>query len=150
MNVMLDNYTLPETGLVEVRVAFEIKVSAEEARKKVNRWLHDEVSMLISADPPTLVVGEHTVWRVPAYISFPDLGRVGDVGAVTVSASTGEMMGLPERRAEIERRLEQEIKPRLPLYKRKKRKVPPEFIPTPVPPVLAPVAPDDELVQTAT
>jgi hypothetical protein len=105
---------------VELKVerAFDIKITAEEARRQVNRWLLNEVSYLISADPPTLVVGGRVVWRVPAWIGFPHTGRLGVVGAVEVEVETGEMVGLAARQHEIEQNLER-LKPTLPPYQRR-------------------------------
>ena len=61
MTIILEPYTIPEKGKVELNVkhSFEIKVTAEEARGQVNRWLHEHVTMLIGAEAATLVVGEH-------------------------------------------------------------------------------------------
>jgi hypothetical protein len=118
MTIFLEAYTIPEKGKVELKVdrSFEITVTAAEARRKVNRWLLNEVSYLIGADPPTLVVGEHVAWRVPAWIGFPHTGRVGVVGTVDVDVQTGDMENLAERKLEIEQNLEK-LKPNLPSYK---------------------------------
>lgn len=120
MVIVLDSYVIPEKGPVEVKIdrAFEIKVTAEEARRQVRWWLRDEVSMLIDADPPTLVVGEQVVWRVPAVFSRPGAGRVGIVGAVEVNVTTGEMNATLENKAAIERQAE-ELASHLPPYQPK-------------------------------
>jgi hypothetical protein len=131
MTIVLDNYVIPEKGRVELSVSFEINVTALEARRKVSRWLYENVSMLIDADLPTLVVGERVVWRVPAYLSFPDVGRAGNVGTIDVDVITGKMDNTPERKAEIEHCAE-EVTLRLPPYK-PKSEVPPAFIPKDVP-----------------
>jgi hypothetical protein len=81
-------------------------VTAEEARRKVNRWLINEVSYMIGAEVPTLVIGEQVVWRVPAWIGFPHTGRAGTVGTIDVDVQSGAMDNTPERKAEIERRAE--------------------------------------------
>ncbi len=134
MTIILENYTLPEKGPVEIKVnlAFEIKVTAEEARRLVNRWLIDHMSLQMGGDPPTLVVGQRAVWRVPTYITFPHTGRFGVVGAVEVDVETGELLHLMESRAEMIRRLEEEVKPRLPPYQPGVRHVPPEYL-APIP-----------------
>jgi hypothetical protein len=121
MAVLLDPYTLPEKGKVELKIErrFEIKVTAEEARRRVNRWLRDEVSMLISGDLPTLVVGEQVIWRVSTWISFPHTGRAGMVGLVDVDVSTGKINNLLKCKAEIKRQAE-EIAARQPIYHPKK------------------------------
>ena len=119
---------------VELKVerSFEIKITAEEAQRQVNRWLLNEVSYLIGADPPTLVVGERAVWRVPAWIGFPHTGRAGVVGVVDVDVTTGAMNNTSEYKAEIERRAE-ELAARQPPYQ-PKGEVPEELLPKHIPP----------------
>ncbi len=131
MTLILENLMLPERGRVEVKLSFEIKVTAEEARKKVRRWLHENVTMFVGADDtPTLVVGEKPKWRVIASFTFPTAGRLGDVGTAYVDAESGEMLTDPETlKAEIERRLETEIKPKLPKDTRHvPRELPPDYL----------------------
>lgn len=108
MTIIIEPYAIPEKGKVELNIerSFEIKVTAEEARRQVNRWLLNEVSYLIGAASPTLIVGQQVVWRVPAWISFPHTGRAGLVGAVDVDVTTGVMNNTPERKAEIEQQAE--------------------------------------------
>ena len=134
MTIILEAYTIPEKGKIELKVerSFDIKVTAEEARRQVNRWLHNEVSILIGADPPTLVVGDQVVWRVPAWIGFPHTGRAGIVGTVDVDVSTGAMDNTPECKAEIERRAEA-LAAQQPPY-RPKSEVPEAYLPKNVPP----------------
>ena len=109
MTIIIEPYVIPEKGKVELNLqrSFEIKVTAEEARRQVRWWLRDEISMLIDADPPSLVVGEQVVWRVPAWISFPHTGRAGMVGVIDVDVTTGTMNNTLERKAEIEQRAEE-------------------------------------------
>jgi hypothetical protein len=112
--------------------SFEIKITAEEARRQVNRWLRDEVSMLISADLPILVVGQQVVWRATAWISFPHTGRAGQVGVIDVDVTTGAMNNTPECKADIERQAEA-VAARQPPY-RPKDKVPEQYLAQNVPP----------------
>ncbi len=104
MQVILEQCHLPAQGAVKLNMQreFVIQVTAEEAQRKVSRWLWDEVSMLISADPPTLVIGEQVVWRVPTWIGFPSQGRAGNVGVVDVDVQTGELYDLAAARKKIE------------------------------------------------
>jgi hypothetical protein len=134
MTIILDPYIIPEKGQVELNVSrsFEIKVTAEEARRQINRWLMNEVNLLISADSPTLVVGDQVVWRAMAWISFPHTGRAGMVGAVEVNVTTGAMNNTQELKAEIERQAE-EVANRQPSY-RPKDKVPERYLAKNVPP----------------
>lgn len=127
MTVLLDPYKLPEKGKVELKIdrCFEIKITAEEARRRANLWLRDEVSMLISGDLPTLVVGEQVIWRVAAWISFPHTGRAGMVGTVDIDVSTGMINTPLECKAEIERQAE-EIAARQPAYH--PRKTPEKYL----------------------
>lgn len=130
MTLILTNVALPERGRVEVNVAFEIKVTANEARKTVNRWLHEHVTMFVGADdPPVLVVGERPAWRVVASFTFPGAGRLGEVGTAYVDAETGELLtDSQELEAEIARRLEVEIRPRMPENRKIVRELPPDYL----------------------
>ena len=117
MTILLDGYTLPERGAVELNIqrSFEIKVTAEEARRKVNRWLLTEVSCMMGADFPTLVIGERVVWRVPAHFSTPQTGIVGIVGMIDIDVQTGKMENTTACKAAIEERA-QALASRLPPY----------------------------------
>ena len=134
MTIIIEPYTIPEKGKVDLDVkrSFEIKISAEEARREVRWWLRDEVSMLIDAEPPTLVVGEQVVWRVPAVFSAPGSGRVGVVGLVEIDVTTGEMNVTPELKAAIEHQAEA-LAERLPPYQ-SKGPVPEKHRPKHIPP----------------
>ena len=105
MSILLDTHEIPEKGKVQLKIdrSFEIKITAETARRTVNRWLLDEVSSLLGVDPPTLVVGEQVVWRVPVWMSFPHTGRAGIVGVVDVNVETGRMNNSPDCKTAIER-----------------------------------------------
>lgn len=140
MSVIFDHKALQKKGHIAISfddtviVRFKFNVTAEEAQRKVGRWLHRHVSMLISAEEPTLILGKPTVWHVPAAISLPSLGRIGVVGMVCVDVETGETEDLAECQARIERYLEEEVKPSLLPIPRRKRSVPDEFIPKHLPP----------------
>ena len=128
MTIILENYALPEKGPVEIKVnvSFEIKVTAEEARRKVNRWLIDQVSLQMGGLKPALVLlGERVVWRVPVEFTAPSVGRAGIVGEVDVEVNTGEMYSTPEVKRGIEQRAT-EIASSLPPFKPKK--LPPEYL----------------------
>lgn len=98
--IILDNVNLPETGPVEIRVnrSFTISVSAEQARRAVNRWLLMDVSMSFIAEPPTLALSASAVWRVPVAYTASHVGRVGLAGTVNVDVDTGEIFDSPEVR----------------------------------------------------
>lgn len=144
MTIILDAYAVPEKGKVELKVqrSFEIKVTSEEARRQVDRWLLNEMSFMMRALTPTLVVGEQVVWRVPASLGMPHLGQVGIVGMIDVDVETGEMTNILECKAEIERCAE-ELAGRLPPY-HPRTETPPEHIATHVPHAPKLVIPENE------
>lgn len=106
MALLLEKQPIPDLGpfKVEVKVSADIKVAARTAKKKVQRFLMDEVSLQIWADWPTLVLSDRLVWRVPAYLSLPGWGNLGQVGSVDVDAETGDFWVTPEHRVQIEQR----------------------------------------------
>ena len=52
MTVILDQYPPLQTGTFEIRQMVTVPISAEEARRKVARWLRMEVSHMMGADMP--------------------------------------------------------------------------------------------------
>jgi hypothetical protein len=101
MTIILEQHAIPETGTFEIRQTVNISVSAEQARRQVDSWLLNEVSYMIGAEAPTLVVGERAVWRVPTYFSAPGAGRVGAAGTVDVDTQTGEFYKPSEAKRNI-------------------------------------------------
>lgn len=97
MTILLDQYPLPERGPVKLTIdqTFEICVTAAEARRQVDRWLFDQVSYMMTAEAPILVLGERIVWRVPAILTASHVGKVGQVGTVDVDVQTGQMDDTP-------------------------------------------------------
>lgn len=135
MTIMLENLVIPERGLLELdfKQSVEIKVTAEEARRKVNRWLLEYVSYMMHADSPTLVVDrKRAVWRVPAVFTASPVGVVGTVGLVDVDVQSGVMDSTEERKTQIIR-CAQEKATKLPPYVPGGLKVPEQFIANDVP-----------------
>ncbi len=106
MVLLLENQRIPESGHVElnVKVSADIKVTAQDAKRKIHRYLMDQISLQIWADWPTLVLADRLVWRVPAFLSLPSYGNIGQVGVVDVDAETGEVRLTPEQQSDIEKR----------------------------------------------
>jgi len=146
MTILLEQYTLPERGAVKIQFnqTFEIKITAEEARRQVNRWLLLEVSCLMGAESPTLVIGEHIVWRVPAHFSAPQVGQVGVVGMVDVDVATGEIYNVARCKKAIERCATQ-LATRLPPYQ-PLQAIPATCILQHLSPVPILVLPEEELI----
>lgn len=128
MKILWDQIDLPEHGTVELTLShtFEIKVTATEARRKVNGWLLDYVSYMMRAQMPTLVIGNCVSWHVPVVLTTPDLGAVGEVGIVHVDVKTGQMDNSDEC-ALLLRQAARKIGERLPPYQPRKE-VPPEYL----------------------
>jgi hypothetical protein len=103
VTIILDHYTIPEQGAFEIRATVQITVTAVQAKQLVNRFLMDEISHLLVAAAPDLVVGERTRWRVPVWIGFPDQGH-HDVGVLEVDAQTGVFLDQERHVAEIKQR----------------------------------------------
>ena len=103
MTIILDRYTIPEQGAFEIRAAVQINVTAIQAQCLVNRFLMDEVSHLLVAAAPDLVVGERTRWRVPVWIGFPGQGRHA-VGVLEIDTQTGVFIDQGLHVAEIKQR----------------------------------------------
>lgn len=144
MTILLEPFTLPERGPVTIQLnqTFEIKVTAEEARRKVHLWLLDEVSCQMGAEPPVLVVGERAVWRVSTHLSAPHIGLVGTVGMVDIDVQTGEMANSSDCKAAIKRRA-RELAAKLPPYQ-PLQSVSDQYIPQHIPPAPVLTLPDDE------
>lgn len=91
--LLLDDVTLPDVGIVDLQLNrhFEIKVTAVQAQRQVKQWLLDEVSMTMTTQSPTLMVGARVVWRVPVIFTAAHIGLVGCAGEVDVDVTTGAM-----------------------------------------------------------
>jgi len=101
MTIILEQHAIPKTGTFEIRQTITIRISAEDARRKVNRWVLDEVSCVMGAEEPTLVVDEQTFWHVPVILTASHIGHVGIAGIVAVDVETGEIDDSPECKAAI-------------------------------------------------
>ena len=103
LTLLLDEYTLPTSGVVDLQLSrsFEINVTAEQARRQVKGWLLDQVSYMMTAKLPTLVIGTRVVWRVPVMLTATHVGHVGVVGEVDVDVETGALHDLSARKEAI-------------------------------------------------
>jgi len=69
-----------------------VQVTARTAKRKVTRFLLDEVSYLMGAEQPKLTQAERLVWRVPIVLTYPTHGTVGQVGFIDVNAENGDLL----------------------------------------------------------
>ncbi len=97
---------LPQTGRLEVdiKVTADINISAYAARQKVNGFVLSDISYMMHAGEPTLVVDERIRWRVPVILSLTSRGDVGEVGSLDVDVETGQLYVTPHLITEIQAR----------------------------------------------
>ena len=94
----LEPLDLGEHQTVQVQILPpSVQVSALTARRKVSRFVLDEISYLMGGEQPSLVQADRLryVWRVPVVLTYPTQGIAGTVGYLDVDAETGEI-ALPE------------------------------------------------------
>lgn len=82
---------IPQSGQLDltIHVSTPVNYSADAARRIVGRFVANEISYLLRAGDPSLVVGTQIWWRVPVVLALPQHGEVGQVGSVDVSVDTG-------------------------------------------------------------
>jgi hypothetical protein len=86
--------SVPESKVdVTVHVSATLNVTAFAAQQRVSGLALSEIGTGIGADHPELIVSRNRmVWRVPLFLALPDLGRIGNIGAIDVDAQTGEVL----------------------------------------------------------
>lgn len=116
MTIILDNYALPEKGQfdIDLHVSFDVKISAQEAKRSVRKWVRSEVTMLLQAGNPVLVIAKRLVWRVPVEIAFPMRSGNFSVSTIDVDVVTGEIIEPIKSKQEILDYLETKVKPFVP------------------------------------
>lgn len=99
---------LPQTGRLEVniRVSAAMNVSAFAARQKANSFILSQISYMMHAGEPELVLNNRIIWRVPVILSQRSRGDVGQVGAVDVDVETGQLTVTPVQIEEMQERAE--------------------------------------------
>lgn len=100
--------SIPSSGRLEVdiRVTADMNISAYAARQKVNGFVLSEISYLMHAGEPSLVVSDRIYWRVPVILSQTSKGDVGETGLIDVDVETGQLLVSPKQITEIEARAE--------------------------------------------
>lgn len=98
--------SLPKTGRLEVdiKVTADVNISAYAARQKVNSFVLSEISYMMHAGQPALIVSDRIYWHVPIILSLTSQGDVGEVGTIDVDIETGQLHISSEQIAEIEER----------------------------------------------
>ncbi len=100
--------SLPAQGRLEleIKVTADVNVSAFSARQKVNSFVLSDISYMMHAGEPQLVIGDRICWRVPVILSSTSRGDMGEVGAISVDVETGQMNVSPQLIQEIGHRAE--------------------------------------------
>lgn len=90
---------------LEINISTTLGITAEDARRKVTRFLMDQVSFLISPQVPLLIIAgkEAIFWRFPLVLSMAHRGKLGQVGEVDVDALSGKLLINDELIEEIKR-----------------------------------------------
>ncbi|MCB0153392.1 MAG: hypothetical protein KDF65_01255 [Anaerolineae bacterium] len=83
-----------ESFRVEGHFAHQINVSPTVARRKANGFLAGYISMMVSAEQPTLRLSDTPFWQVPAVLTLPGLGETAVVGTIKVDAQSGNIIPL--------------------------------------------------------
>jgi hypothetical protein len=97
--VLADTDSVPETAPIHLsfHIVATLNVTAEEARRQVNRQVVTELGTgLIARDPELVLAGEQIAWRVPIVLSLPGLGDLGQVGTVDIDARSGDLLLNPD------------------------------------------------------
>ena len=136
MTIILDNYVIPEKGRVDIQVdySFEMNLTAEQAKRLVNKWLLNEVSYLLGAKAATLVIGERPVWRVPVWLGMSGLERPELVGTVDVDVEKKVIIAPEACRVEIIEYLETAVKPTLASHHHTIHELPADYLESLTPP----------------
>lgn len=98
------DFKLSEDELqVDLHLSLTLGITAKQAKRKLSRFLMDEVSLFIGPEEPMLVVaGSSTAfWRFPLQLSMAKCGRLGQVGSIDVDAQSGELLLTNEQLMEI-------------------------------------------------
>ena len=98
----------PQVGhiTVNIRVDAPMNVSAYMARRKVGVFAMNEVSYLLRAGDPQLIIGARLAWRVPISLTLRSKGVVGEIGHIDVDVETGQMHVMPNQIEEMNQRAE--------------------------------------------
>jgi antitoxin component of MazEF toxin-antitoxin module len=94
-SVLIPGQIVPDGGNfhLDLHISGTVNISAENARRLVNREAHRHISYLLQARPPWLTIaGKQLYWRVPLVLTFPDFGSLGEAGHIDVDVESGEMI----------------------------------------------------------
>ncbi|MBX3059009.1 MAG: hypothetical protein KF770_21285 [Anaerolineae bacterium] len=94
---------------VDTRLQGVITIPPDIARRRANGYFAQEVALFVVAGEPVLVLGEPSVWRIPAILRLRGFGEVATVGSLNVNAHTGEPLPLTSEQIEEIRKRANEL-----------------------------------------
>lgn len=87
---------------LDLHVQTTLQITAEDARRLVNRTLIPALGTGLVAQMPELVInGNQASWRVPVVLSLPGFGNLGQVGNIHIDAQTGNLQSSAATQKEI-------------------------------------------------
>lgn len=87
---------------LDLHVQATLQITAEDARRLVNRTLIPNLGTGLVAQTPELVInGNQASWRVPVVLSLPGFGNLGQVGNIHIDAQTGNLQSSATIQKEI-------------------------------------------------
>jgi len=90
--VLLNSETLSTNKTLNLQFSLTLALTAEEARRLINRQVVPQLGTgLVAITPELLILDAHPFWRVPIKLSLPHWGDLGEVGTVMVDALTGKL-----------------------------------------------------------
>ncbi len=102
MNPGIPSATPPADATEAVNVDLAtVRVTAFDARQRVNRWVLQEIGNQLRGATPELLIGDHPCWLVPVELTAPVQGAIGRVGLIRVDATTGELVADAETIREL-------------------------------------------------
>lgn len=76
----------------ENKAPHDVQVSPQSATRIAAQFLAKYVTMMATADTPTLIKEETAYWQFPVALTIPALGKVSIIGDIRVNAQTGELV----------------------------------------------------------
>jgi hypothetical protein len=87
--------TLQENSLqLDLKVSTRLGISAIQAKRKLARFLIDEISLFVGPEDPILVLADKRkiLWRFPIELTLGRQGWLGQVGTVDIDAQSGDLL----------------------------------------------------------
>lgn len=93
MTIALTHLPTESDLRLDFAITTELAISAKEAKRLVNRFCMEHLSLFISPESPALFIQDEqsVCWRFPLELTIGRRGKLGQVGTVDVDALTGEL-----------------------------------------------------------